>query len=286
MGHFWPILGKNMELKFKVNKDSILKDYLRDECGVSRTLGRKIKLYGKIYINNQEVKNHFPVKIDDEIRIIIPENVKENIKKVEKEIDILYEDDFLLIVNKEYDLAIQPSSKHQDDNLVARVLAYYESINISANCHILTRLDYATSGIVIIAKSPYIQNSLASKKITKKYMAKTSNKLPDNVGRICLPITRDLSSNIKRKVSNDGKNAITNYKLIAVENDTYTYELELLTGRTHQIRVHLSHLGCSIIGDKLYVGKEAPRLFLHCYIVELNHPITNEIIKVISKPNW
>src|SRR5690606_7940618 len=113
-----------MELKFIVNKDSIVKEYLK-ECGISRAMGRKIKLYGKIYVNDCEVKNYEPVKINDEIRIILDTKIKNSILKADKEIDILYEDEWLLVVNKEPNLAIHPSNKHRDDNLVSRVLGYF-----------------------------------------------------------------------------------------------------------------------------------------------------------------
>lgn len=272
-----------MVLMFKVNKDSILKDYLK-ECGVSRTLGKKIKLYGKIYVNGLEVKNHVAVRINDEIKIELA-NKLGKIKKVHKDIKVLYEDEWIIIVDKEYDLAIQPSKKHSEDNLIARVLDYFSLKNESSNCHVLTRLDYPTSGIVIIAKNAYIHNLLSKTDISKKYILKTKQKLMDDIGSIQLPISRDDTSNIKRMVRIDGKCAKTLYKFIKEENNTYTYEIEIITGRTHQIRVHFSHLECPIIGDKLYGGPLHLRLLLHCYMVDFVHPLKNELIKIVSCPD-
>lgn len=274
-----------MKLKYLVNKDSILKEYLK-ECGISKSLGRKIKLYGEIYINNSLAKNHYPVKLNDEIMIILPEHTNNNINLVYKPITILYEDEWILIVEKEHDLAIQPSKKHQDDSLLARVLAYFAKENIDAYCHVVTRLDYATSGIVLIAKNAYMHNLLAKTAITKKYLAKVEGKMSEEIGSICLPIARDLTSTIKRKVDPLGKFAKTSFRLLAYEANESTYELTLITGRTHQIRVHLQHLGFAVIGDKLYEGKKAKRLYLHSFYLEFVHPQKGEVINVENYPIW
>lgn len=272
-----------MEMTFKVNKESILKEYLK-ECGVSRTMGRKIKLYGKFYVNGTEVENHFLVHVGDVIKIVLPTYVNETIKKIAKPIEILYEDEWILIVNKEHDLAIQPSNKHQDDNLVGRILHYFSKENSKAGCHILTRLDLATSGIVIIAKSAYVHNLLTKIEVGKFYLAKTSVKLAEDIGSIHLPIARDITSNIKRTVDVNGKSSDTVYKLIKDEGSQFTYSVQILTGRTHQIRVHFSHIGSPIIGDILYEGKSANRLYLHCYMVEFIHPINNKKTHIINYP--
>ncbi|MCK9471418.1 MAG: RluA family pseudouridine synthase [Bacilli bacterium] len=272
-----------MELKFKVTKEMVLKDFLK-EVGVSRTLGRKIKLYGKVYLNDIEVKNHVLVRVGDVIKIYLPPTINANIKIINKPVDVLYEDEIIIIVNKEANLSIQPSSKHQDDNLVSRVLAYFFKNNIQANCHILTRLDYPVSGIVIIAKNAYVHNMLSKTQISKEYLCKTSEPLPENSGNIHLPITRDFTSKIKRKVDISGKEATTLYRLINEDDLGYTYLIKILTGRTHQIRVHLSHLGSPIIGDELYFGNKYPRLLLHSYRVKFVHPIKMEDI-VIECPS-
>lgn len=274
-----------MELKFIAIKESLVKDVLK-ENGVSRTLGRKIKLYGKIYVNEMEVKNHLLVKPGDEIKVILPPKINKNIYKSENELDVLYEDEWILIVNKEPDLSIQPSKKHSKDNLVSRVLGYFSSKNESSNCHVLTRLDYATSGIVVIAKNAYVHNLLSQGEITKKYVAEIDGKLDKELGKIRLPIARDSSSFIKRKVDESGKDAITLYKYLKGNNGSSLYELTLVTGRTHQIRVHLSHLGFPIIGDKLYGGIPADRLHLHACYISFSHPITSKRVDISSDIKW
>lgn len=274
-----------MKLKFIAIRDSIIKDYLF-ECGVSKRLGRKIKLYGMIFVNGIEKRNWETLKKGDELVIFLPQKVNENIILNENKIKILYEDEYILIVDKEENLAIQPSRKHLEDNLIARVLNYFKMKNTSSNCHVVTRLDYATSGIVIIAKNAYVKSLLAKTDILKKYFAKVSKKLNQEVGKICLPIARDLTSSIKRKVDNDGKESITLYEFIKELENGYLYELTLVTGRTHQIRVHLAHLGSPIVGDELYLGEKADRLYLHSAYINFVHPITKEEISINSEIVW
>mgnify|MGYP000880855567 CR=1 FL=1 len=274
-----------MELKFVVTEDAIIKEYLF-KCGVSKRLGKKVKLYGKILVNGVEKRNWETVKPGDILEIVLPKNENPNIKKVKGKIVILYEDEELLIVEKEENLAVHPSREHFDDNLQARVLAYFEEKGLQCNCHILTRLDYATSGIVIICKDPYINHLMTHTKITKKYYALTSVKLKEEEGKICLTIARDESSIIKRKVDPNGKMAITLFKFLEEKKNGFLYELTLVTGRTHQIRVHLAYLGAPIVGDGLYEGVSADRLYLHCGYVSFIHPLNGEKIEIISNVDW
>lgn len=274
-----------MELKFNVDQDAIIKEYLF-KCGVSKRLGRKIKLYGKIYVNGVEKRNWESVKFGDELKVILPDKINNEIIKSKGKLNILYEDEYLIIVDKEADLAIHPSRAHLEDNLLARVLNYFEENDIKKNCHILTRLDYATSGIVIIAKDAYTQNLLKNTKITKIYYAVTSYKLPLDIGNICLPISRDETSNIKRKVSSTGKMAITEYKYLRETSNGYLYEIILHTGRTHQIRVHFSHFNAPIVGDKLYGGVSSNRLYLHCIKVEFIHPYLKKTLTIENVIHW
>lgn len=274
-----------MKYKFEVKYDSILKDYLF-ECGVSKRLGRKIKLYGKIYLNGVEAKNYYPVKENDVIEIFLSENLNDEIVESDEKVLIIYEDEHLLVVDKPYNLATQPSTKHYEDNLASRIKSYYLKNNLHNNIHIVTRLDYSTSGLVLVAKNPHIHNLLSKTEIIKKYYAKIEGRLTEKVGSIHLPIARDFTSNIKRKVDQNGKDAITLYNEVEFNNSESILELTLVTGRTHQIRVHLSALGYPIIGDKLYLGKPAERLYLHSYYISFIHPITYNQISLKSNNFW
>lgn len=274
-----------MELNFIIEKEIMVKDFLLSQ-GFSKALGRKIKLYGQVFVNEKEVKNYYLLQKDDELKIVFPPKIKENIVITEESLKILYEDDAIMIVEKPNNLAVHPSRKHHEDNLLSYVLAYFKSKNEEANCHIITRLDYPTSGIVLIAKNPYIANLLTKTKIIKKYLAKTISQMPEKEGNIHLAITREESSIIKRKVDLNGKNAHTEYKFIKEDNNLFIYELTLHTGRTHQIRVHLAYYGAFIIGDELYYEKSGNCLNLHSYYIEFKHPKTNENIIIKSYPKW
>lgn len=270
-----------MDLKFIIDRKIMIRDYLYS-VGISRTLERKIRLYGVVLVNNKERKNNEFLDAGDVLEVQLPVIINEKISKTKGKLDILFEDQWILIVNKEANLSVQPSKKHLDNNLISYVLNYFSSKNELANAHILTRLDYATSGIVVIAKNPYVHNLLANSKIVKKYRGLTSSLLPENIGNIHLPIMRDETSNIKRIVAVDGKDSHTEYKYISSCELGYLYEFILHTGRTHQIRVHLEHLGSPLVGDQLYSGKEYSRLCLHCSEINFIHPLTKQEVKITN----
>lgn len=272
-----------MKLEYTIkDNDIMVKDFLLQN-GVSRNFGRKIKLYGKIYVNDVEVKNYYNLKCNDKLVIIYDEDKNNNILNVEKPIDILFEDEYLLVINKPINLSSLPSRKHIEDNLISRIHAYFKNNNISSNVHLINRLDFSTSGLVIVAKDGFIHSTLGKENITRKYLAKIEKDLPDLKGKIDLPISRENEYSIRRMVNPNGKRAVTYYQVINTLEKIV--ELTLETGRTHQIRVHLSYLGSSIVGDKLY-GIPGEEMYLHCYFLELMHPITKETYKFTKYPRW
>ena len=280
-----------MKVDYKVTKESILKDYLL-EIGLSRRFCRRVKLYGKIYLNNEEVKNFVTVKPNDIITLEYNESENDDIIANNNNLDIIYEDEHILIINKPDGLASQPSRLHYENNVVSYVKAYFQSKNIQSNIHVVTRLDYQTSGLMIIAKDGYTHYLLTKENIIdKKYKAIIEGIITPKDGFIDLPIARKEESTILREVNDCGKKAITEYKVIREfkDNTNKIYysllDVTLHTGRTHQIRVHFAHLGHPLIGDKLY-GKEANRLMLHCYYLSFINPYTNENITVIKEPNF
>ena len=273
-----------LEYLIEVNEMPI-KEYLLYK-GLSRRLARKIKLYGKMYINNQEALNYHLVKKGDLLVIEFTETLNEEIIISTENLEILYEDEDLLVINKPHNLAIQPSRRHQEDNLISRLKAFFIDNQISSNIHIVNRLDYATSGLVLVAKSGYIHHQLTNKdQVRKKYQALVIGKLTEKEGTICLPIARLKEEDIRRGVSELGKEAITHYKVIIEYQNTSLLELILETGRTHQIRVHMAYIGHPIVGDKLY-GTEEERLYLHCYDMEFIHPKTNKAMSFTKEIKW
>ncbi len=270
-----------MRVDFKVLHDAILKDYIL-ESGVSRRFARKVKLYGKMYINGIEAKNFYEVKNGDIITLEYDEKENDQITLSDKNINIIYEDEHILIINKEHDVASQPSHKHYEDNIVSYVKKYFQDKNINSNIHIVNRLDYQTSGLMIVAKDGYTHHMLTKDgHIKRKYLALVLGYMKDNIGKIDLPIARVSEGNIKRMVREDGKRAVTLYEVITRENGNTLLDITLLTGRTHQIRVHLSTIGYPLVGDKLY-GEESDRLYLHSYYLSFVNPFKNEEITIID----
>lgn len=275
-----------MRLEYLVDAVTMpIKDYLM-YVGLSRRLARKIKLYGKMYVNNQEALNYHLVKKGDVLVLEYDETLNQEIVVSQTSLEILYEDESLLVVNKPHDLAIQPSRRHQEDNLISRIKAVFVHKAITSNIHIVNRLDYSTSGLVLVAKNGFVHHQLTSKnRILKKYQAIVEGKLAEQVGTIHLPIARLVEYDIKRGVSELGKKAITHYRVMEESDKTSLLELILETGRTHQIRVHMAYIGHPIVGDKLY-GKDDQRLYLHCYYMEFIHPQTNEKIVLTKESQW
>ena len=275
-----------MHLEYLVDVEEMpIKEYLMF-LGLSRRLARKIKLYGKMYINHQEAFNYYLVKKGDLLTIEFDEVLNEKIVSNQSNLEILYEDDDLMVVNKPHDLAIQPSKRHQEDNLISRIKAFFINQEITSNIHIVNRLDYATSGLVLVAKNGYIHHQLTSKNhVYKKYQALVVGQLIEKEGTINLPIARLVDEEIKRGVSEAGKSAITHYRVLVEYENTSLLELVLETGRTHQIRVHMSHIGHPLLGDKLY-GTEEKRLYLDCYYMEFIHPQTKKKLIFSKEVKW
>ena len=207
-------------------------------------------------------------------------------------IEILYEDDYFLIINKPAGIPVHPSTLHFNDTLSNGVKYYYDKNNINKKIRIVTRLDRNTSGIVVIAKNEYIQEQLIyqMKKglFQKEYIAICNGIFKDKAGTIDANIKRKANSIIERCISNNGQTAITEYKVIEEKDNKSKVLVKLKTGRTHQIRVHMAYIGHPIIGDDLY-GKSSNfinRQALHAYKIYFIHPILNKKIEIESKlPN-
>ena len=279
-----------MILSKKITKDlkgKTVKDILLNQLNLSNRLIIKLKKYNQIYCNDKTCYTNHLVDINDIVCVNINfnEETNDNIIPVKHDLNILYEDDCLLIVNKDANVATHPSMLHFDNTLSNFVKSYYISNNINSLIRPVNRLDKNTSGIVIFAKNQYVQECLIrqmkTEQFKKLYLCIVEGKLTPKTGTICLPIARLENSIIKRCVSESGQLAITQYcvdKIIEINNEFYSViHVNLKTGRTHQIRVHFSHINHPLIGDSLY-GNESTlinRQALHCQKIELLHPITN-----------
>lgn len=271
----------------KDNKYENLKQVLKQEFDISDRLLLKLKQNQKIYLNGQIVYIHHKLALGDVIDVYIDfEENNSNIVSTKMDLDILYEDECMLILNKPAGVAIHPSCKHFETSISNGVRYYFDSINLKKKIRPVNRLDKDTSGIVIFAKNEYIQECLVKQMKTntfKKYYITFVDGILENKNEtLSMPIARKEGSIIERCISEDGDIAITDYFVITELTNMSMLYIYLQTGRTHQIRVHMSCIGHPIIGDSLY-GESSDlinRQALHACKVSFVHPITKENLNI------
>lgn len=195
--------------------------------------------------------------------------------------NIAYEDDYLLIIDKPAGMLVHPTVNEWGTTLYDYVTKYYQRKGITANIHPVSRLDRHTSGLVIFAKEPIIQHWLSQQQMDKEYLAIVTGELPSNEGIIEAPIARKEGSIIERCVSEKGKYAKTSYKLLSKRKGLSLLQVKLFTGRTHQIRVHMAHIGCPLFNDNLY-GTPGPqsRHALHAFKLRFIHPVSDTPVEI------
>lgn len=195
--------------------------------------------------------------------------------------NIAYEDDYLLIIDKPAGMLVHPTVNEWGTTLYDYVTEYYQRKGITANIHPVSRLDRHTSGLVIFAKEPIIQHWLSQQQMDKEYLAIVTGELPSNEGIIEAPIARKEGSIIERCVSEKGKYAKTSYKLLSKRKGLSLLQVKLFTGRTHQIRVHMAHIGCPLFNDNLY-GTPGPqsRHALHAFKLRFIHPVSDTPVEI------
>lgn len=269
-----------MIFEFEIPDNTDLFSFLTGQ-GFSWPLSRFLYRHTEFLRVNNKVINDYHLLKGDHLSVILEEENK-CYGTSKNDFRILYEDDYFLIVDKEPNLATIPTYAHYDNNLASDVANYYLKNNIKAKLHVLTRLDFETSGIVILAKHAHIQELMAKVKISKYYLLKVHGQIL-NGGLIDKPIKKDPRDTKKRIIANDGKKAMTRFKVIANDIDKTLIYAKLLTGRTHQLRVHFAYLGHPIVGDNLYGNDKEENLLLNCHKVIFKHPITKQIIVVKSQ---
>ncbi|WP_251132171.1 MULTISPECIES: RluA family pseudouridine synthase [unclassified Exiguobacterium] len=253
---------------------------------ISRKMLVSIKHHGDILRNGQHVNVNESVDLDDEIHVSFPEeHPAEDMIATQGELDILFEDEWLLIVNKPPGMASIPSRLHPERSLANFVLGYYKQRQIPYAIHIVNRLDRDTSGLVIFAKHALAHHQLSKMQqnglLDRRYVALIEGELGPQT--IDLPIGQTDHSFMERMVREDGQRAVTHIlKSTAVEAFMRTIsqlEIKLETGRTHQIRVHLAALGHPLVGDTMYRGTPLiPRQALHSASARFPHPGTGEMV--------
>lgn len=281
-----------MKLEYKVNSLSNyanVRQVLKNEFNMSNRLITKLKQNKLIYLNNKDTYLDKVLSFGDVVKCVIDfEESSENIISTNIDLKILYEDDYLLVVDKPCNMAVHPSILHYNNSLSNGIKYYFESIGLNRKIRPVNRLDRDTTGIVIFAKNEYIQECLIkqmeAKTFCKEYIAILEGTLDKNKGTINAHISRKNGSIIERCIDENGTNAISHYEVINTKNNLSLVKFILETGRTHQIRLHSKYIGHPIVGDTLY-GNESPlisRQALHCHRIAFVHPITKKEIEFIS----
>lgn len=262
-----------------------VKQIIEREFSVSSRTLSKLKKGGGITVNGSIVTVRYPLCAGDLLTLSIKEMPSESIEKVELPLEVLYEDENILVVNKPLGMPTHPSQGHRRDTLANAVMYRYRDTDFTFRA--ITRLDGDTTGVVLIARDALsaqrLTDSLQSGEIKKEYSAVVLGVPKNKEGIIQAPIARCENSIIKRKISPAGKNAITEYTLELVRKDGKYSLLKVIpiTGRTHQIRLHLSHIGNPIYGDFLYgVPIDGTRAYLHCRMLTFPHPISRNILEI------
>ena len=261
-----------------------VRDYIRSVLGFSARTLKNIKYHGKLSVNGKEVHANFVLTDGMTLTLDFPDEKSETIAPENIPIEVIYEDDDFLAVNKPHGMPSHPSQNHHSGTLANAVMYMYRDKPFVYR--VLTRLDIDTTGVVVIAKNAVFADAFQKTEIQKEYLAVCVGVPSDKSGVIDAPIGR-ADGIIKRCVTNDGKPSLTKYEVLSKADGLSLVRAIPVTGRTHQIRVHMAHIGCPLLGDYLYGTEiEGQRTRLHCERLSFVHPITKkETILTAPLPN-
>ena len=265
--------------------------YLIDALNISRNKIQKLIKDNKITVNDKIIKSSYTVRVDDSIKIddIIEEN--NDILPEKMDLDIVYEDEYLLVVNKPSGMVVHPALGHYKNTLVNGLMYHTNLSNNGVRPGIVHRIDKDTSGLLLVAKNDdvhtYLSEELAKRKVNRKYIALVYGVILNDTGTIDAPIGRSLTDRKKMSVTDiNSKDAITHFRVLERLNDATLIECTLETGRTHQIRVHMSYIGYPIVNDPVYGRKKVINDYgqmLHAKTIGFTHPKTLKYMEFSSE---
>ena len=270
--------------------DKVLSEYFAD---YSRSFLKKLFEDGKITVNGKVIKQSYKLKVSDMIDISVPEPVNIDIEPENIPLDIIYEDDDVILVNKPKGMVVHPAPGHYSGTLVNGLMYHFKDslsgINGEFRPGIVHRIDMDTTGILVVCKNDMAHRSLSEQlhehSITRKYYAIVHGNIQQDNGTVDAPIGRSPKDRKKMAVNTrNGRRAVTHYRVLERFGGKYTYiECQLETGRTHQIRVHMSSIGHPILGDEVYGPKKCPFKLqgqtLHAGVLGFIHPSTGEYVE-------
>lgn len=275
------------EKKIRIDK------YLSENLEYSRSLVSKMLKEGNILVNGNKVKPSFLVNVGDSIEILKEYKETSHIVATKMDLNVVYEDDAILVINKPNGVVVHPGSGNKENTLANGLLYYTNNLsNINGECRpgIVHRLDKDTSGLMLVAKSNKAHEILSEDfkvhAVKREYIALLCGVLPHNEIKIDAPIGRDEKNRKKMCVTaKNSKNAITHLKVLKRYSKNTLVQLKLETGRTHQIRVHLKYIGYPVFNDPVYGTQNIKEVgqFLHSKTIDFVHPLTKEVMHFTSE---
>lgn len=283
-----------MKIEVLTDENLRIDKFLSLKMDLSRNKIQKLIDEGNILVNGSKINNNYKVNLGDVIEVTSLKSVQVNNDLIPCDIplDIVYEDDDLLIINKKSGMVTHPAPGNYENTLVNALIGKYQLSNNELRPGIVHRLDKDTSGLMLVAKNDYthekLSNMIQEKKVERYYLALVEGTFNHETGTIDAPIGRDPKNREKQIVTSvNSKKAITHFKVIKRYNNYTLIECKLETGRTHQIRVHMAYINHPVVGDPLYGKKIKDSDFgqlLHSYKIKFSHPRTGKIIEFEKEP--
>lgn len=281
---------KTFKVKIEDQKNIRIDKFLTTQLeDFSRSKVQQLISEGLVLVNEEEIKANYKIENGDTITVTIPEPEEIDIKSEDIPLEIIFEDEDIVIINKTQGMVVHPGAGNPDGTLVNALLYHIDDlsgINGEIRPGIVHRLDKDTSGILVVAKNDtahvHLSEQLQNRTVKRTYWAIVHDQIPHEHGTVDAPIGRDPNDRQKFTVIKDGKEAITHFKVLE-HFEKYTFvEISLETGRTHQIRVHFNYIKHPVAGDEIYGPRKTLKgkgQFLHARALEFTHPRTNEVMR-------
>jgi len=278
------------KITFNITKEDEgmkIKEFLKLKNNFSSRFCRASAFAKNIFANNKVIKLNYVLKAGDVIEVKLNKEESQDIEPENIPLKVAYEDSDIIVLNKPPFIVVHPTKNYPYGTLANGLLYYFKEKGENCIVRLVSRLDMNTSGLIIVAKNQFshmsLQRDMNKEEFKKQYLAIVHGKMEADFGTIDLPIYKEEDEPIKRIIDDRGQRSITHYKVIETYSNAQLLKLTLETGRTHQIRVHLSHLGCPIFGDSLYGELEdqyIKRQALHAFSLSFPHPRDGRIINI------